>query len=329
MKKCAKCGKENKDVASFCANCGSKLDLSSTNSVNNSINESSVNSSNSVNSTNSTNSTNSPNSPNSINSAKSQNKSDTPATDKLLSNAKTCCIGIIVIFIVFMAIAFIYHDAGENFNTEYGADFRELDLNGDGMLSFEEASQIDTSIPDSDMQRYFNESDTNHNGYLKGHEFDLFADDIRYYNNIDHSKSSDSDKFKYSSGGTTNFLPDEYSSDDSSSSSSSSSGSSRSSSSSSSRSGSSSSSSSSSSRSGSSSSSSYDDYNSDAVATCPYCGSEAIYETGGYYKCGECGRTIYSPDELELNYQEGYLNLIVPVFIMEAFNDCPGVNGGI
>ena len=36
------------------------------------------------------------------------------------------------------------------------------------------------------------------------------------------------------------------------------------------------------------------------VLTCPYCGSESIYETGGHYRCAECGSNIYDPDDLEL-----------------------------
>ena len=33
----------------------------------------------------------------------------------------------------------------------------------------------------------------------------------------------------------------------------------------------------------------------------------AAYETGGYYRCAECGNSIYSPDELELGYWDGYM----------------------
>ncbi len=63
----------------------------------------------------------------------------------------------------------------------------------------------------------------------------------------------------------------------------------------------------------SSSSSSYD--YSDNSESCPYCGSEAIYESGGVYKCASCGATISNPDDLNLNYDEGYMDLLAPVAI--------------
>ena len=62
----------------------------------------------------------------------------------------------------------------------------------------------------------------------------------------------------------------------------------------------------------SSSSSSGSNYNpfplvsDDGYETCPYCGSEAIYESGNSYRCAECGRSISNPDDLNLNYEEGY-----------------------
>ena len=52
---------------------------------------------------------------------------------------------------------------------------------------------------------------------------------------------------------------------------------------------------------------------SDGGETCPYCGSEAIYSSGNSYVCAECGRTIYNPDDLDLNYDEGYMYLLVPI----------------
>ena len=76
----------------------------------------------------------------------------------------------------------------------------------------------------------------------------------------------------------------------------------------------------------SSSSSSSSDYNpfalrsgsssdGDGAETCPYCGSEAIYGSGNGYRCAECGRYISNPDDLNLNYEEGYYELTLPSFI--------------
>jgi DNA-directed RNA polymerase subunit RPC12/RpoP len=52
----------------------------------------------------------------------------------------------------------------------------------------------------------------------------------------------------------------------------------------------------------------------DGAETCPYCGSEAIYESGSGYRCAECGHYISNPDDLNLNYEEGYYELILPSF---------------
>ena len=38
-----------------------------------------------------------------------------------------------------------------------------------------------------------------------------------------------------------------------------------------------------------------------------------LYETGGHYRCAECGSNIYNPDDLELGYWEGYMELLAPV----------------
>lgn len=48
------------------------------------------------------------------------------------------------------------------------------------------------------------------------------------------------------------------------------------------------------------------DSSDDGAETCPFCGSEAVYESGNSYRCAECGRTISNPDDLNLNYDEGY-----------------------
>ena len=55
-------------------------------------------------------------------------------------------------------------------------------------------------------------------------------------------------------------------------------------------------------------------YDGDGAETCPYCGSEAIYESGNGYRCGECGAYISNPDDLNLNYEEGYYELTIPSF---------------
>lgn len=272
MKKCAKCGKENIDKAIYCANCGSRLDLipkssqssnvSSTptpalDALKNHIDNDSSSSSSSLNS--------------------SQSNDNQPSKWKIC-----CCYVPIVLFVILLIFSLILNAYPENFSSSYEGDFKYLDSDGDGKLSFEEARQLDPYMKDREIKPYFLEADKNSNGYLIGYEYDLFRSDVVY-----------SDSSSYSSSSSSNSNSHSYSS--------------------------SSSSSSSNSRSYSSSSRSYDDYDSSSggyVLTCPYCGSEAVYETGGYYKCAECGRSIYSPDDLELAYEEGYMELLVPVSLI-------------
>ena len=92
-----------------------------------------------------------------------------------------CCYVPIILFVVFMAAAFIYHGCAESFPVTYGHTYEYFDSDGDGRLSFDEASQLDPTIPDANLTKAFNDADTNNNGYLKGHEYELFYDDVKYY----------------------------------------------------------------------------------------------------------------------------------------------------
>lgn len=310
MKKCAKCGKENIDKAIYCANCGAKLDSNSTGSSG-SGNKcpkcgrdnldiatycdfcgARLGTSPSSGSLNSQSSSKSSTKQSTIN----QNKEQAPAkskTDEGPSNFKVfCCYVPLVIFIIALILSAFMNAYPESFKTTYEDDFAYLDMDGDGRLSFDEARQYDPYMKDKEIRPYFSDADRNGNGYLVGYEFDDFRRDVRYsdssiYSTSSSSSSSDDDKYKYSS---------------------------------------SSSSSSSSNKHKHSSSSSgtnkyvnelndmeFDNNPEGYVLTCPYCGSEAIYETGGYYKCAECGNSIYDPDDLELAYIDGYMDLLAPV----------------
>ena len=284
MKKCVHCGKENIDEAIYCANCGLKIDSSSKSKL-----ESNLNSNSNSNTSSDSNSVSSSNTISSkTNSSNSQVNQSTNTKPKGGASKLRlyCCFVPIILLIIFLAMALIYYESAENFPIIYGHDYKVLDLDGDGRLSFDEASQLDLSIPNDKMTKYFNEADTNNNGFLKGHEFELFYDNVNNYDKVYGDSSSDNGKYKYSSS--------------------------------------SSSSKSKNSRSYSSNSGNnkyvnnlnnqeYDSSSEGYVLTCPYCGSEAIYETGGHYKCAECGHSIYDPDDLELAYSEGYMDLLVPV----------------
>lgn len=266
MKKCSKCGRENIDEAIYCANCGERLD-----SISKSIQSSN------------TSSTPTP----ALNTLKNHIENDSSSSSGLNTSQfdnqpnkwKICCCYVpIVLFVLLLIFSLILNAYPESFSTTYEGDFKYLDLNGDGKLSFEEARQLDSYMEDSEIKPYFLEADTNNNGYLIGYEFDDFRRGVRYSDSSSYSSSSSSssNSHSYSSSSSSNSNSKSYSS----------------------------------------SSSSYDDYDSSSegyVLTCPYCGSEAIYETGGYYKCAECGSSIYDPDDLELGYQEGYMEILAPI----------------
>lgn len=281
MKKCANCGKENIDKAVYCANCGVKLDSVSQNYSSSNSHSTSGPALSTLKKHLSEDSSSSSSAGSSVSNSNSNQVAD-KAPDKL----KICCCYVpVILFILVLILAIFMNAFPESFSTTYEGDFKYLDVNGDEKLSFDEARQLDPYMRDKEIRPYFLEADKNNNGYLIGYEFDGFRSDVVYsdsysYSSSDDSSSSNSGKYKYSS-----------SSSSSKSYSSSSSGSSN-------------------------SYNSYDEYDSSSegyVLTCPYCGSEAIYETGGYYKCAECGNSIYDPDDLELAYQEGYMDLLAPV----------------
>ncbi|MBO7518683.1 MAG: hypothetical protein J6T31_06185, partial [Methanobrevibacter sp.] len=156
-----------------------------------------------------------------------------------------------------------------------------LDIDGDGGLSFDEVRSYDHnskySISENDLYEMFVYCDKNNNGRLVGGEYDHYVTRVKMF--IDDLENKEKKAQREA---------EERAKKSSSSSSSSNSNPFAL-------------------RSGSSS-------DGDGAETCPYCGSEAIYESGGVYKCGECGSTIYNPDDLILNYEEGYYELTLPSF---------------
>ena len=163
--------------------------------------------------------------------------------------------------------------------TDY-TDFVDLDLDGNGGLSFDEVKYYDHNseftISDSDLYSMFERCDKNGNGLLIGAEYDHYVFSVK-----SHLEDLKAQKEKAQREAQERAKK--------------------------------SSSSSSSSSSSHSHSSSYDSY--DGAETCPYCGSEAVYSSGNGYRCAECGNYISNPDDLNLNYEEGYYELTLPSFI--------------
>ena len=200
---------------------------------------------------------------------------------------KRIIVGCCAVYLILMIITLLGHAVlgipwdsfSEETPTDY-TDFVELDLDGDGGLSFDEVRDYDHNseftISDSDLYSIFERCDKNGNGLLIGGEYDHYVYLVKdHMDDLKHQKEKAQreaqERAKKSS---------------------------------------SSSSSSSSSR---SYSSNYDSY--DGAETCPNCGSEAVYSSGNGYRCAECGYSIYNPDDLNLNYEEGYYELTLPSFI--------------
>ena len=224
MKKCANCGKENLDEAIFCADCGAKLGT-----YNSSTSSSASTTDNSLN--------------------YSSNQTSNQANNKEPNKLKVCCCYVpIVLFVLFLAAALIYAGFAESF----------LDSNADGKVTFEEITEVNwIYLDNSTLKRFFEGADLNHNGYLKGHEFDLFGDDVVSYGESSEDTSSNNDEYKYSSSSSSSSSSHgrDYSSGNS--------------------------------KATNSLNNKEFDSSEGYVLTCPYCGSESVYETGGHYRCAE------------------------------------------
>ena len=199
-------------------------------------------------------------------------------------------VGCCAVFLVLMILYVLGHailgipleSYTEETPTEY-ADFKVLDINGDGGLSFDELRDYDHNseftVSSADLQEIFDSCDKNGNGLLIGAEYDHYV--IRLESFMDDLKSQQEKARREAEERAKN--------------------------------------------SSSSSSSNYNPFalrsggsDGDGAETCPYCGSEAIYESGGGYRCAECGSYISNPDDLNLNYEEGYYELTLPSFLRSS-----------
>ncbi len=204
-----------------------------------------------------------------------------------MGTIKKIIVGCCAVYLVLMIITLLGHailgipldSFTEETPTKY-IDFADLDTDGDGGLSFDEVRYYDHNseftISDSDLYSMFERCDKNGNGLLIGAEYDHYVFSVK-----SHLEDLKAQKEKAQREAQERAKK--------------------------------SSSSSSSSSSSHSHSSSYDSY--DGAETCPYCGSEAVYSSGNGYRCAECGNYISNPDDLNLNYEEGYYELTLPSFI--------------
>ena len=199
---------------------------------------------------------------------------------------KRIIVGCCAVYLILMIITLLGHAVlgipwdsfSEETPTDY-TDFVELDLDGDGGLSFDEVRDYDHNseftISDSELYSIFESCDKNGNGLLIGGEYDHYVYLVKdHMDDLKHQKEKAQreaqERAKKSSSSSSSSSSRSYSSN-------------------------------------------YDSY--DGAETCPNCGSEAVYSTGNGYRCAECGYSIYNPDDLNLNYEEGYYVLTLPSFI--------------
>ena len=199
---------------------------------------------------------------------------------------KKIIVGCCAVYLVLMIITLLGHailgipmdSFTEESPTDY-TDFVDLDIDGDGGLSFDEVRDYDHNseftISDSELYSIFESCDKNGNGLLIGGEYDHYVISVKMH--LDDLKEQKEKAQREAQERAKK---------------------------------------SSSSSSSSSSSHSYSNYDSyDGAETCPNCGSEAVYSSGNGYRCAECGYSIGNPDDLNLNYEEGYYELTLPSFI--------------
>lgn len=177
MKKCRKCGAENKNENRFCHNCGTRLDSVKTDS----------------------------------NSTKGIFKRINNS-----NGFARIAVFIIVAFIICLVIGFalyaFFGDAtssySENAETRHPDDLNGLDMDCDGALSFEEADGYAPDIDNSDLSQFFDEADKNDNGLLKGGEFDWYLVKIdRHYKDLEKQKKAEENAAHEKSKQSSNSIP--------------------------------------------------------------------------------------------------------------------------
>ena len=205
-----------------------------------------------------------------------------------MGTVRKIVVGCCAVYLVLMIITLLGHailgipldSFTEESPTKY-IDFADLDIDGDGGLSFDEVRYYnhnsEFTISDSELYSIFERCDKNGNGLLIGGEYDNYVYRVKsHINDLKKQKEkaqreAQNKKSSSSSSSSSDYNPFAL-------------------------------------RSGSSS-------DGDGAETCPYCGSEAIYGSGNGYRCAECGSYISNPDDLNLNYEEGNYDLILPSFM--------------
>lgn len=170
---CNNCGAEVKDGSNFCPNCGAGLNAPKT--INNS------------------------------NKNFIERFRDANIIIKLI-------IIIFAVFIFLLLLSWVGHiffgfpleSYTEGDATYRPSEFDQVDIDGDGAISFYEIEDLSSDIAYNDLLDMFNGADKNNNGVLKGAEFDGFVHRLeKYYKDIEKQQKDTQEKEDSSSSSSS------------------------------------------------------------------------------------------------------------------------------
>ena len=173
MKKCIRCGAENKDENNFCSNCGADLNVSKHSFT------------------------------------KNENIIDRFRNANILVKLIMIISVIFVILLISGMAAFMFFGVPldpftEEVETCHLEEFKAIDGDDNGALSFDEAAYYAPSIDYDVILDIFDHADRNNNSLLIGGEFDFYVDKINeHYNDLEKQKQTEKTAVKKSSSSSS------------------------------------------------------------------------------------------------------------------------------
>ncbi|MBQ8017624.1 MAG: zinc-ribbon domain-containing protein [Methanobrevibacter sp.] len=175
MKRCIRCGSENRDESKFCHDCGFRLEATK---------------------------------------PAFREKSNIFMRFKNANKITKIIMIFIALYIVFLIIGMIPHlffgvplnPYTEESQTQHATDFYAIDMDGDGALSFDEADGYAPDIDNTDLSKFFDFADKNDNGLLVGGEFDSYILQIdKHYKDLEKQQKAQEEVSKEKS--SSNSIP--------------------------------------------------------------------------------------------------------------------------
>lgn len=166
MKKCGRCGKENRDEDNFCRDCGAPLNASK------------------------------PTIPERESLLERFKKSN-----MLVKLMVIVAAAFIMLLILGLASNMLLGTPIDSYSEEAKAknliDFNAIDMDSDGALTYDEADGYAPEIDHDELREIFDEADSNHNGVLIGGEFDLYVQKTKqYHDELEKQKKNKEQKEK-------------------------------------------------------------------------------------------------------------------------------------